>query len=81
MNRLGLVDTLVTHVNMRRGLAKLPQIGDHCGFIPPQLKTNKQLHSNLEWDQMMPATLSFPLPIFPDLSTALYPPPESPRRT
>ena len=38
MYRSGLVNTLVTHANMRRGLAL---IGDRRGFMPPQLKTNK----------------------------------------
>ena len=40
--RLGLVDTLVTHANMK-GLGLTPLFGDRRhGFMLPQLKTNKQ---------------------------------------
>ena len=41
MYRSGLVDTLVTHANMK-GLGRTPSLGDRRGFMPPQLKTNKQ---------------------------------------
>ena len=40
MYRSGLVDTLVTHANMK-GLGLTPLFGDRRGFMPPQLKTNK----------------------------------------
>ena len=41
MYRSGLVDTLVTHANTKGfGLTSLS--GVRCGFMPPQLKTNKQ---------------------------------------
>ena len=39
MYRSGLVDTLVTHANMK-GLGLTPLFGDRRGFMPPQLKTN-----------------------------------------
>ena len=38
MYRSGLVDTLVTHANMK-GLGLTPLFGDRRGFMPPQLKT------------------------------------------
>ena len=41
MYRSGLVDTLVTHANMK-GLGLTPLFGDRRGFMPPQLKTKKQ---------------------------------------
>ena len=41
MYRLGLVDTLVTHANMK-GLGLTPLFRDCHGFMPPQLKTNKK---------------------------------------
>ena len=44
MYRLGLVDTLVTHANMK-GLGLTPSFGDRRGFMPPQLKT-KQKQTN-----------------------------------
>ena len=40
MYRSGLVDTLVTHANMK-GLGLTPLLGDHRGFMPPQLKTKQ----------------------------------------
>ena len=40
MYRSGLVDTLVTHANMK-GLGLTPLFGDRHGFMPPQLKTTK----------------------------------------
>ena len=40
MYRSGLVDTLVTHANMK-GLGLTPIFGDRRGFMPPQLKTKK----------------------------------------
>ena len=40
MYRSGLVDTLVTHANMK-GLVLTPLFKDRRGFMPPQLKTNK----------------------------------------
>ena len=42
MYRSGLVDTLVTHANMKV-LGLTPLFGDRRGFMPPQLKT-KQKH-------------------------------------
>ena len=40
MYRLGMVDTLVTHANMKEfGLT--PLFGDRCGYMPPQLKTKQ----------------------------------------
>ena len=41
MYRSGLVDKLVTHANMK-GLGRTPSLGDRRGFMPLQLKTNKQ---------------------------------------
>ena len=38
MYRSGLVDTLVTHANMK-GLGLTPLFRDRRGFMPPQLKT------------------------------------------
>ena len=40
MYRSGLVDTLVTHANMK-GLGRTPSLGDSRGFMPPQLKTKQ----------------------------------------
>jgi hypothetical protein len=40
MYRLGLVDTLVTHADMK-GLGLTHLFGDRCGFMPPQLKTKQ----------------------------------------
>ena len=40
MYRSGLVNTLVTHANMK-GLDRTPLLGDRRGFMPPQLKANK----------------------------------------
>ena len=40
MYRSGLVDTLVTHANMK-GLGLTPSLGDRRGFMPPQLKTKQ----------------------------------------
>ena len=45
MYRSGLVDTLVTHANMK-WLGLTPLFGDHRAFMPPQLKT-KQIVSLL----------------------------------
>ena len=45
MYRLGLVDTLVTHANMK-GLGLTPLFGDRRGFIPPQLKTKNTMRIN-----------------------------------
>ena len=42
----GLEDTLVTHANMK-GLGRTPSLGDRRGFMPPQLKTNKQIGQKL----------------------------------
>ena len=41
MYRSGLVNTLVTHANMK-GFGLTPLFGDCRGYMPPQLKTNKQ---------------------------------------
>ena len=38
MYRSGLVDTLVNHTNTN-GFGLTPLLGDHRGFMPPQLKT------------------------------------------
>ena len=38
MFRLGLVDTLVTHANIK-GIALTPLSGDRRGYTPPLLKT------------------------------------------
>ena len=38
MYRSGLVDTLVTHANMK-GFGLTPLSGDQRGYMPPQLKT------------------------------------------
>ena len=46
MYRSGLVDMLVTHANMT-GLGRTPLLGDHRGFMPPQLKT-KQTNTNTD---------------------------------
>ena len=40
MFRLGLVDTLVTHANIK-GFGLTPLSGDRRGYMPPLLKTNK----------------------------------------
>ena len=40
MYRSGLVDTLVTHANMKR-LGLTPLFGDPRGFMPPQLKAKQ----------------------------------------
>ena len=42
MYRLGLVDTLVTHANVK-GFGLTPLFGDRCGFMPPLFKT-RYLH-------------------------------------
>ena len=56
MYSLGLVDTLVTHANMK-GLGPTTLFGDCRGFMPPQLKTkqNKNLiiSSNLTTNREM----------------------------
>ena len=44
MYRSGLVDNLLTHTNMK-GLGITPLFGDRHGFMPPQLKTNKNKNS------------------------------------
>ena len=41
MYRLGLVDKLVTHANMK-GLGLTPLFGDGRGFMPPHLKTKQK---------------------------------------
>jgi hypothetical protein len=41
MYRSGLVNTLVTHANMK-GLGLTPLFGDRRGFMPPQLKTKQK---------------------------------------
>ena len=39
-----MVDTLVTHANMK-GLGLIPLFGDRHGFMPPQLKTQTRLRN------------------------------------
>ena len=41
MYRLGLVDKLAAHANMK-GLGLTPLFGDRRGFMPPQLKTKEK---------------------------------------
>ena len=41
MYRLGLVDTLVTHANMK-GFGLTPLFEDRRSFMPPQLKTKQK---------------------------------------
>ena len=38
--QIGVVDMLVTHANMK-GFGLTHLFGDHRGYMPPQLKTNK----------------------------------------
>ena len=48
MFRLGLVDTLVTHANIK-GFGLTPLSGDRRGYMPPLLKTkNKNSNNQLE---------------------------------
>ena len=47
MIRSGLVDTLVTHANMK-GLGLTPLFGEHRDFMPPQLKTRLKLQKLCE---------------------------------
>ena len=45
MYRSGLVDTSVSHANIKGlGLTRLSLFGDPCGFMPPQLETNKNTY-------------------------------------
>ena len=45
MLRLGLVDILVTHANMK-GFGLTPLFGDRRGYMPPQLKTKHSIWYN-----------------------------------
>ena len=45
MYRSGLFNTLVTHATMN-GLGLTPLFGDRRGYMPPQLKTNKNDFEN-----------------------------------
>ena len=46
MYRSGLVDTLVTHANMK-GLGLTSLFRDRRGFMPPQLKTKQKQKTKL----------------------------------
>ena len=45
MFRSGLVDTLVTHDNIK-GVGLTPLSGDHHGYMPPLVKTKECVKSN-----------------------------------
>ena len=47
MYRLGLVDKLVTHANMK-GLGLTPLFGDRRGYMPPQLKTKTKKNVKIQ---------------------------------
>ena len=49
MYRSGLVDTLVTHANMK-GFGLTPLFGDRRGFMPPQLKT--KTNKCIKWEKI-----------------------------
>ena len=62
MYRSGLVDTLVTHANMK-GFGLTPLFGDRRGYMPPQVK-NKRNKTNVKLFSIC-KLISFAFQLFP----------------
>jgi hypothetical protein len=56
MYRSGLVNTLVTHANIK-GFGRTPLLGDRRGFMLPQLKTNRKEIDLTALDWLRPGEL------------------------